>query len=322
MKHKSLIDKAGYLLFLMLMSIVVTRPVLAVCIQSDPPADPVLAIDANNGCSDIQGQEGCNIKNVDGGTCTYPASPGPGEDFFTVLSTLNPDGSLSWTLTDDSTIKGVDTAMIGGGAKGKNNCGYSFKYDVDHGSGGDCKVAFDANGDCPGAFQNITSLDICTDGDPEAEPEPPVEPPVATTLKYCQEIAEDGTTVGTEPGQLDVTGIICPVYTVDDPYSVEDPRYGQQKPVIVCNLEKDKYAWGAIGANEDGSSEEVCCKCGLDIANETSCFISDDETENSENCSTTLTSDPTQEVILQFQKDGTDPCEKIRSGGKVYKTCW
>ena len=115
-----------------------------------------------------------------------------------------------------------------------------------------------------------------------------------------------------EPGTLDDTGIICP--TNED---------GTQKNVIVCNLEKDEYAWGTTGAHQDGSIEEVCCKCGLGIANEQSCFVSDSADKNIDNgCATALDSDPTQEVILQFQKNDDDPCQKIRSGGKVYKTCW
>ena len=78
---------------ILLASMAFAQHAAAVCVQSDPPADPVLAIDANNGCDDIQGQDGCNIKDVASGSCTFTDSASG--DFFTVESWLNADGSLS-----------------------------------------------------------------------------------------------------------------------------------------------------------------------------------------------------------------------------------
>jgi len=323
MKYKNPINKAGYLLFLMLMSVVFAQPALAVCVQSDPEADVVFAVDANNGCDSINDHYGCSITSFKGGmgSCTYVVDPNdPQSPGFTTTAYIDSvTGGLTWSITQlnvDSPV-GIDVSVTGGGFKG-NNCGYTWFNDVFSGSGGDCKV-LNSDGSCA-TFQNITSLDVCADLVEDVPPPPPPVPPVATTLNNCQPDLSI-------PGELDETGIICPTY--DDPL---DPNFGKQKPVIVCNLELDRYAFGTIGANDANSEieEDVCCKCGVE--GDTACFISsekatnlspDGKTDLDTGCTVETTTDPTQEVILQFQKDrGSDPCEKIVSGGKVYKTCW
>jgi len=332
MKQKSLTNIAGCLTFLMLMSIVFTQPAFAICVQSEPTeAEVVLSVDANNGCTSINDHFGCTVSkfNKQGfGKCTYQNMDGG----FTVNAWIDLiTGGLTWDVVqlNSEAPVGVDVTVVGGGFQG-NNCGYSYAYDLfgslvqlpdgtysSGGSGGDCKVQ-NADGTCA-TFQNVTSLDVCTDLESDLAPPPPTVPPEAVVLENCQ--PDSNIT-----GELDETGIICPTY--DDP---SDPAtFGMQKRVIVCNLEVDKYAFGTIGANEQGATEDVCCKCGIE--GDTACFISaekatnlseDGKTDLDTGCIVETTSDPTQEVILQFQKDrGSDPCEKIRSGGKVYKTCW
>lgn len=303
-----------------MMAFIFAEPALSVCVDSDPPSDTILAIDANNGCADIQGQVGCTIKDPNSSdpllnSCDFP-DPITG-DLIVVNSTVNTDGSLSWSLADSS-LKIIDTAIVGGGSKGKNNCGYVYKYDVASGTGGDCKT-FDTDGTTCLSYQNITSLDVCTDGITEEAPPPPPEPVIAKPLEYCQAPGS------TEPGVIDETGIICPVEI--DPVTglpVIDPDTGLpvQKPVIVCNLEKDKYAWGATGSDIEGEEEQVCCQCGISTGTQTACFVSEDPEVNAQECAQTLTSDPTEEVILTFQKNGDDPCYTKYSGGKPYKVCW
>lgn len=314
MKSRKLINYLSLHAVVVLVAFSGSQPGLADCVQSDPPADLVFSIDANNGCSDIQGQEGCTIKNALG-NCTY-TDPNDPSLWFKVYSKVNTDGSLGWELDALSTITGVDTFITGGGAQGKNNCGYGFKYDESSGFGGDCK-AYDQAGNCT-SFQNFTSLDVCTDGVTEEAPPPPPEPIVAKPLEYCQ--APGSTTLG----RLDDTGIECPLMEDENGNCLEYDAAGncKQKPVVVCNLEKDKYAWGTTGSDVEGGEEQVCCQCGISTSTQTACFVSEDPAENSQDCAQTLTSDPAEDVVLTFQKDGDDPCYTKYSGGKPYKVCW
>lgn len=302
---------------------------MAVCVPSNPEAELVFTVDANNGCESINNHFGCHIKNPPGSCDFFMQDENDETVGFTVTSQFNTDpddpdyGQLEWTTTQYPGAKqvGIDVAVVGGAIKG-NNCGYGFEFDVISGSGGDCKGTIDVFGNCDGAIQNITGLDVCTDLEDEVPPPPPVVPPVATTLKACQTQEQTVSAMFDALGKLDRTGIQCPEYALGDDIPV-GKQTGDQKPVVVCNLEKDKYAWGTTGANEDGAQEEVCCQCGIEMDVDQTCFVSDNPEENAENgCAETLTSDPTQEVILKFQRDNNDPCTKIVSGGKTYKTCW
>lgn len=318
MRNKKLINTRVIQAVSILAALTFSPSVLAECVQSNPEAEMVFTIDATNGCDSINDHYGCHIKDAEAknASCEYGDAENGG---FEARSEVNGDGSLGWFITQKNDDKPVliDVAIIGGATKG-NNCGYSFELDVKSGSGGDCK-RFDKDGKCAD-FQNFTSLDVCTDLEDEAPPPPP---PVATTLQSCQGALQS------EVGLLDETGIRCPL----------ESDGMTQKNVIVCNLEVDEYAWGAIGANQDGISEQVCCRCGEGdtYANESACFISEtkaneEDIEDLSNgmrrdkisgCIVAATVDPTQEVILQFTKDrGTDPCTKIVSGGKTYKYCW
>lgn len=267
------------------------QPALSECVQSDPAAATIVDIDATSGCANVQGQEGCTISKVANGSCSYDGQYGK----FTVNSELI-DGKLSWWLVEGYSTK-IDTAIIGGGSGGKNNCGYVHEVDVIKGSGGDCKGDI-VDGECTGDYQNITGLAVCTDGiDDEA---PPVAP-VAKPLDTCPSINDDET--------LDGVGIQCPT--------------DQTIESIVCNFEKGDYAWGTIGANEQGGQEQVCCRCNPQTADVKAFFVSDDPEENNENLGTyLLESDPAQEVIITLERTPGDPCISIVSGGRVYKQCW
>ena len=293
MKNRNKISYGPIQVVAILAAFTFAQPALSDCVQSDPPADTILDIDANSGCANIQDQEGCTIDKVANGTCTYidPVNTDINGDplFFTVNSVLNTDGSLSWALDPLSSITGVDTAIIGGGAGGKNNCGYIHNSDVNKGSGGDCKGVIDEFGNCDGNFQNITGLAVCSDGIDDVAPP---TPEVAKDLPNCD-----------LTNKLDDTGIQCPL---DD--------MGVEKPVVVCNFEKDKKDWGVT----DGT--DVCCQCGI-VAQQTACVVTEDETVDNA-CTKSMTVDPTQSVeFTLFRSDG-DPCTWLKSSKGWVQWCW
>lgn len=294
MKNRNKISYGPIQLVAILAAFTFAQPALSDCVQSDPPADTILDIDANSGCANIQDQEGCTIDKVANGTCTY-TDPTDATRWFTVNSVLNTDGSLSWALDSLSTITGVDTAIIGGGAGGKNNCGYIHNVDVASGSGGDCKGVIDEFGICDGVFQNITGLAVCTDGIDDVAPPPPV---VAEKLTFCS-----SPDTPNDNGFLDETGIRCPV-----------DEFGNQKPVVVCNFEKDKEDWGTT----DGS--DVCCQCGIPEADQTACVVTEDG--DRENCEQTMTVNPTQSVELMLFKDDIDPCTWLKTSQGWKQWCY
>jgi len=295
-----------------------TQSAQAECINTvEPPADLLFNIDANNGCDDIQGQEGCYIKGGVG-ECTYIDPSIPSKGGFKVTSWVVSDpldgqiGSLAWQISAVQDMNGndlpllyADTIIYGGGSGGKNNCGMGYKSDVGSGYGGDCKNALDGDGVCTTAvFQNFTGLSVCSDLETD---EAPPEVPVAIDLPTC---GIPTAMLGELGDDLDNTGIICP---------------GNGQETVVCNFEKGEYAWGTVGANELGQQEEVCCRCNPGTTPVKSCFVADNADDNStedNDCAKTLTSDPTQEVIITLERNDNDPCTKIVSGGKVYKTCW
>ena len=277
----------GYL-FLSLIIFGMAPSVLAVCVNSYDSSGElqqdvtVVAVDANNGCTDITGQVGCSIKNpVAGSTCTF----NEGGVMFTATVIAIDSLGMRWNITGNNTA--IDSVIYGGGAGGKNNCAAFHTFDVTSGSGGDCKVT-NPDGSCA-TFQNFTSIDFCTDNVTETPPPPPV---VADKLGFCQ---DPGSTM---LGVLDQTGIQCPVYTESDPPPPDSGlMIGDQKPVVVCNLEKDKTDWGAT----DGS--DLCCQCGIPLADQQACVV----TEDRDQCDQEVTINPTQSVQLIFSKDDLDP---------------
>jgi hypothetical protein len=283
----------------LMVALCLVNPVMAECIQSVPPADTILAIDANNGCTDIQGQEGCKITKWDKTTgyasCTHTYTDENNEaKTFTVISRRDSiTGGVSWELDPNtSDVSGIDTAIFGGGKEGKNNCGYVYNYDVNSGIGGDCT---DNPEDCSN-FQNITSLDICTDKKEDIYIPPPT-PQVAAPLPSCQEVI--GSSV---PGLLDDTGIVCPLDS-------------NENPVVVCNLEKGKDDWGTT----DGTP--VCCQCGIPIDDQVACVVTEEETDDN-TCTKEMTVDPTQTVELLFFRNDGDPCTWKKTSKGWEQVCW
>lgn len=319
MRNSKLISMTAIQVVSILVALILTSPVMAECIQSAPvAADTVLAIDANNGCGDIQGQEGCYIagKNLDGGTCT--SSDGK----FTVHSKYNGNGDpLSWWLSADSEV-GIDTVVVPGGSRGKNVCGYVFNSDVVEGSGGDCKGDI-VGGVCDGVIQNITGLHVCSDGKDDVAPPPPE---VASPLPSCSATGY----------RLDDTGIDCPKYSAQDVIDAQgayelcleenaadtsvclEPTFvaDQEKPVVVCNLEKDKENWGTT----DGS--DVCCQCGIPEEKQTACVVTEEEIPGVNECTQSMTVNPTQSVELMFFKDDEDPCTWIKTRKGWLQYCY
>jgi len=300
------IRHSGVRLFLTLLLSGFAQSVMAECVMSyDSDGElqnaTVIGVDGNNGCTDISGQFGCSIKNpAVGSSCTY----NDGTDTFKFTATIAAIDSqgLRWVISDNTT--NIDTFQIKGASKGINNCITTFTYEATSGSGGDC-TSFDTNGVCLN-FSGFGGADFCSDLIEEVEPPPPPEPVVVEVIESCSGAG----------GKLDDTGIICPTYT-----SEENPELvGQEKPVVVCNFEKDKYAWGTVGSNVEGSTEQVCCQCG--ITGQTACIVSDDPDINAQECPPTQTFDPEQDVMIILHKDETDPCVTQVYGGKVYKNCW
>jgi hypothetical protein len=309
------ISKSTFIL-LTIVAWALSNPTFAECINTKPPtqvADVVMSIDAKNACDNINGQEGIYIKggitSPDGVPFSWTRDDGTTVG-FNVISEYNDSGAIKWKLesicADDQTdceFVGADTVIFGGASGGDNNCGMVYYSDAFSGYGGYCTQW---SGDQCVNFQNYTGLSVCSN----LKTDNPMErTPDAIPLQPCQ--TSEQAALG-ELGKLDDTGIECPLN--DD---------GSQKEVVVCNFEKDEYAWGTIGANEDGSAEQVCCTCGIPEEVQDSCFLSGNETLDEVNgCATVLTSDPRQEVDVSLERIDGDPCTKIVSGGKVYKTCW
>lgn len=283
--ESSLIHLASRHLVLSLLVFGFTHSAMAVCVDSysstmEPQLATIVAVDANNGCDDITGQFGCSIKNpAVGDTCTYD----DGTNQFTSTVTAFDALGIRWIISNNNVD--IDTAMIGGGQQGKNNCAAFYTFEEDTGSGGDCK-SFN-NGTCT-SYQNITSLDLCSDFVQET---PPPTPPVAEPLGFCSD-----PNTPQIPGELDDTGVLCPTYQMGDPLP-EGAAVGDQKPVVVCNFEKDKVDWGTT----DGS--DICCQCGIPAETQTACIV----TEDRDQCAQSVTFNPTQSVQLLFGKDDVDP---------------
>lgn len=192
-----------------LVTIFFAQYVLAECIV-DPGAGTVFSIDANQGCDNIAGHEGCSINNAIGSCSTTI-----GGQTLSVTSTLGANGQAEWTVDAGSDL-GIDVAVINGGAQGKNNCSYMYDSDAFEGIGGDLK----SNGE----VQNITGAFFCSDGQQDSAP------PVAEPLPQC------GTLESGEP--LDNTGIQCGTdRAIVCNFEIDEPSFGANDgSCCVCNI--------------------------------------------------------------------------------------
>jgi len=281
----------GSCLFFPLMLFGISQPALATCVQSYSSSDvlqsaTVIGVDGNNGCVDIPGQYGCSVKNpVVGSSCTF----NDGNYHFTATVTAFDSRGLRWDVTNNNT--NIDTFQIKGASKGINNCVTSYTYEDVSGSGGDC-TSFDAGGTCL-SYSGAGGIDFCSDLIAETPPPPPVLP---EKLSFCQDPNADPSALG----MLDETGIKCPTYTAEDQANGDIPdgySVGDQKQVVVCNLEKWKQDWGAT----DGS--DLCCQCGIPLDQQTACVVTEDRSQ----CTQSISMNPTQSVELIFNKDDLDP---------------
>lgn len=185
-----------------------SQHVMAVCLI-EPEADKILSIDANQGCDNIAGHQGCFIKNAIG-SCS---SIFPDGKTLEVTSSLGANGA-EWDVTGSDL--GVKAAIINGGSQGKNNCAYMYDSDAFDGFGGDLK----SNGD----IQNITGAFFCSDGQ----------------LDAAEVIAEPMPMCGTqESDPLDNTGIQCGSdRAIVCNFEIDEPRFGigDGENCCVCNI--------------------------------------------------------------------------------------
>lgn len=203
-------------------------------------------------------------------------------------------------------------------ARSANGCLHNSMYDV---TSGEIAFVTKEDGDIL-ETQPSGGAEFCADAIvSEVPPEPPL-PEVVEPLRSCQ---VPGSTVDDPLGELDNTGIRCPTYTQEDYDTAEDDcdvndincpafKVGEQKPVVVCNLEKDKEDWGTT----DGS--DVCCQCGIPVADQVACEVTDDP--NDEKCEQSMTVNPTQSVELMFFKDDVDPCTWIKTSKGWKQWCY
>ncbi len=260
----------------------------------DQPVD-VGEFDGNMICADWS-LAGCSIDpSTTPASCTIFSGSG---DEITVTAFLDANGALVWSAVparDDGPL--VDKVILDNAA-GANGCLQNLKFDGTSGS----VVFIKSNG----IAQNIRGASWCADN---VFSDVPAPPPVAEPLRFCSDPTNPDAI-----GELDQTGIRCPV--------VIDPETGLpvigpdgnpiQKPVVVCNLEKDKPDWGAT----DGS--DVCCQCGVDPGTQTACVVSPYNPQ----CQRTTTVDLTQSVELLFFRNDGDPCTWKRTSRGWEQICW
>lgn len=242
------------------------------------------------------------------------------EEFITVTGT-KVDGWISWASTSDVPGLGVNKVILDN-ARSANGCLQNSMYDLKSG-----EIAFVTEVDGDVNTQPSGGAEFCADAlVTEVPPEPP-EPIVEEPLYQCQ-VAKKLPSDVIEPGSLDETGIVCPVYQTQDECTVAAAALPEaereeflkmcepevtQKPVVICNLEKDKKDWGTT----DGS--DVCCQCGIPEEAQTACDVINSDPED---CEKTMTVDPTQSVELMFFKDDVDPCTWIKTSKGWKQWCY
>ena len=275
------------------------------CIVSlDPEQLPydVGVFDGKMSCENWSSMTGsCFLDPQDDGseeTCTmFPGSPNE----LIVRAIKNTAGAVEWWTNDEGeTGLGIDKVILDNSAPA-NGCLQNNKFDAVKGSIKFVKSNLE--------IQSTKGVELCADEEGFAAPPPPL---VAEKLDFCS--SEDTSTVN---GTLDNTGILCPRYTAEDPPPAgSDYIIGDQKPVVVCNFEKDKKDWGTT----DGS--DVCCQCGIAVQN--ACVVTEDE-DPSNDCTgtnTSMTVNPTQSVELILFKDDVDPCTWLKTSQGWKQWCW
>jgi hypothetical protein len=232
-------------------------------------------------------------------------------------------GWISWTSSAPVPGLGINKVILDN-AQGANGCLQNSMYDVTSG-----EIAFvteDNDGNVK--TQPSGGAEFCADALVTEVPPAPPEPTVVEPLHQCQ-VARELPSDTLLPGDLDETGIVCPVYEsqsdCDAAYAAAESAGKDvtdfecipgvtQKPVVICNLEKDKDDWGTT----DGS--DICCQCGIPADEQVACEVTDDPTD--EKCEQSMTVNPTQSVELMFFKDDVDPCTWIKTSKGWQQYCY
>jgi hypothetical protein len=260
----------------------------------DPEQLPydVGVFDGKMSCENWSSMTGsCFLDPEDDGSevaCTmFPGSP----NAFIVHAIKDAGAVVWWTNDEGETGLGIDKVILDNSAPA-NGCLQNNKFDAVSGSIKFVKSNLE--------IQSTKGVELCADEEGFTAPPPPE---VAEVLPNCD---FDST--------LDDTGIECPVYDATDLPLPDGVAIGDQKPVVVCNFEKDKKDWGVT----DGT--DVCCQCGI-VAQQTACVVTEDETVDNA-CTKSMTVDPTQAVeFTLFRSDG-DPCTWLRSSRGWVQWCW
>jgi hypothetical protein len=284
-----------------LAALVFAAPALAEgCTVSGLEPDQLVDVgefDGNMACSDWPSMASSNClldPDEDGPavTCTITTTKGD----ITVSATKN-NGAINWSAVSTVAGLGIDKVILDNANKA-NGCLQNNKFDTTEGS----IVFIKSNGDP----QPSQGAEFCADNIISAAPAAPQE---AFPLPSCSATGY----------KLDSTGIICPTYTAEEAQEAIDagctddcPVEGTEKPVVVCNLEKDKEDWGTT----DGS--DVCCQCGIPAEKQTACVVTEDRNE----CTQSMTVNPTQSVELFFFKDDEDPCTWVRTSQGWKQWCY
>jgi len=191
-------------------AIFLAQHVMAECIV-EPEADKILSVDANQGCANIAGHQGCLINNAIG-SCSIEIDG----KTLSVTSSLDATGKAVWSVDGGSDL-GVKAAIINGGAQGKNNCSYLYNEDALEGFGGDLKT----NGDT----QNITGAYFCSDGQFDAGPVIAEPMPLCNTVESGNPLDNTGVQCGSD------RAIVCN-------FEVDEPAFGTTdgENCCVCNI--------------------------------------------------------------------------------------
>lgn len=290
------------------------------CTATLDPPQPVVDVgefDGNMTCANWPSMvpSDCSLDPAEGEKLTCRITTDVGDIDVTAMKV---DGWISWSSSSDEGL-GIDKVILDNAA-GANGCLQNNMYDATSG-----EIVFLKLQGGIAVPQSTKGAEFCADVLISEKPPVPPEPEVAEPLHQCQaeNTGSGSSIIEADPGSLDNTGIICPVYaTQDECDAAEAGNEGfvcipevTQKPVVVCNLEKDKEDWGTT----DGS--DVCCQCGIPENIQEACIVTQPETDTNQ-CTHSMTVDPTQTVELIFFKDDVDPCTWKKTSKGWVQVCF
>ena len=160
----------------------------AACTQAAPGAKTVLDLKGVVACDAVANRVGCDIANGSGSCTAYSGST----PLFTANSTVNPDGSVSWSLTGNSQIN-VDEVFVQG-TTGGETCEYAYG---DEATAGQFLGFYKSNG----SYQTVKNISFCTDGVNQPKQ-------VIKSLPSCPADVQAALDDGSIPGDYAIVGSI------------------------------------------------------------------------------------------------------------------